>query len=396
MGKPPKDHGYPHKRPDGRFEQWLRFGRDPRTGKPIRKKVTGATRDEVRKKVRALRAKHEAGADVRKKPGTVGDLARHYLSVIDVRPRTLATYRYIIERFILPHLGDKPATIGPKDLNTFFATIRKLPRKKHGNQRAVNGEPIPIAASTISLVRTILSQIFALAVEENTLTANPVNRTRAIRVEKSPRRALTDDEAAALLEALRGDRLEVAIRLLLSLGLRRGESAALQLDDLDLEAGTLRVDATSGYVRGVGQHYGPPKTETSERVLRIPPPLLPAIRWHLRQRELEQKAMGWPDSPWLFRSVRTGGRVPSGTIYDAFCNAARRAGLVGHTPHSLRHSCASFLAAEGTPPHVIKEILGHASMAELDRYVHTLPGQQEAALTRVAERLELKQRASGE
>jgi integrase len=49
-------------------------------------------------------------------------------------------------------------------------------------------------------------------------------------------------------------------------------------------------------------------------------------------------------------------------------------------PHELRHSGASLMLAQGTPLHVVSEVLGHASIAVTkDVYGHLLEGDKRAA-----------------
>jgi hypothetical protein len=54
------------------------------------------------------------------------------------------------------------------------------------------------------------------------------------------------------------------------------------------------------------------------------------------------------------------------------------------TPHGLRHAHASWLLAGGADLQVVKERLGHGSIATTEKYLHTLPGAHEAALTALA------------
>ncbi|WP_417281495.1 tyrosine-type recombinase/integrase [Actinomadura livida] len=50
------------------------------------------------------------------------------------------------------------------------------------------------------------------------------------------------------------------------------------------------------------------------------------------------------------------------------------------TPHHLRHAHASWLLAGGADLQVVKERLGHASIATTEQYLHTLPNADETAL----------------
>ena len=63
-----------------------------------------------------------------------------------------------------------------------------------------------------------------------------------------------------------------------------------------------------------------------------------------------------------------------------FSRLTKSAGLGHWHPHELRHSGASIMLAQGTPLHVVSEVLGHASVAiTKDVYGHLMEGDRRAA-----------------
>lgn len=71
---------------------------------------------------------------------------------------------------------------------------------------------------------------------------------------------------------------------------------------------------------------------------------------------------------------------PVGSIKKAFGRACERAGLDDVTPHTLRHTCASWLAQKGVPFPVIARYLGHRDSRTTERvYAHRDPKYLEAA-----------------
>ena len=64
------------------------------------------------------------------------------------------------------------------------------------------------------------------------------------------------------------------------------------------------------------------------------------------------------------------GRAPIGSVKTAWGKAVKRAGLGGFRWHDLRHTWASWHTASGTPPIVLKELGGWASLAMVERYSH--------------------------
>jgi integrase len=68
------------------------------------------------------------------------------------------------------------------------------------------------------------------------------------------------------------------------------------------------------------------------------------------------------------------GRAPIGSVKTAWGNAVKRAGLDGFRWHDLRHTWASWHTMNGTPPIVLKELGGWASLAMVERYSHLSAG----------------------
>lgn len=171
-------------------------------------------------------------------------------------------------------------------------------------------------------------------------------------------RGLNADQVRALLESCDTDtangRRDLAILLLLvRLGMRRGEVAALRLDDVDWRAGELLV-------RGKGS-----------RVERLPLPadVGEALVGYLRDgrpRDAETRA--------VFMRVRAprAALTPAG-VTQVVVAAGRRAGLGEVAPHRLRHTAASELLRRGAPLAEIGQLLRHrtelttAIYAKVDR-----------------------------
>jgi integrase len=72
----------------------------------------------------------------------------------------------------------------------------------------------------------------------------------------------------------------------------------------------------------------------------------------------------------------------------AFAKLRNRAGLGHWHPHELRHSGASLMLAQGTPLHVVSEILGHASITiTKDVYGHLAEGDRRAVAAYMSQAL---------
>jgi Phage integrase family len=83
--------------------------------------------------------------------------------------------------------------------------------------------------------------------------------------------------AAALLETIKGDRLDSLFRVMLATGLRRGEALGLHWSDVDLDAALLRVRWTLSR-RSQGLRLDEPKTDKSRRTVPLPRSAVEALR----------------------------------------------------------------------------------------------------------------------
>ncbi len=331
-------------------------------GKRNRKKVQRKTRKEVAEEIARLKAQKAQGVDLKSKQPIVRDYCDPWLDMfaLKARAKSVETYRQMFKYHIYPAMGDQ-----------------KLNKVTHRQAQALVAamHAADFADKTISLVRAAGRQAWAAAMKEGLVDSNPWNGLTLPTGNVRKAIALTVPQARALLLAARGSRLEVALRLMLSLGLRRGEVCGLRWGkDVDLKKGTLTVHGTLQYIQGKGLTWGEPKTEASERSFKLPPALLAALVWHQQQQEQERKLMGklWHDSGYVFVSSANGGPLNSNNIYTAFKKAATIAELPDEaTPHTLRHSCASFLHAEGASLKKISVYLGHANTTITNQvYIH--------------------------
>jgi len=175
------------------------------------------------------------------------------------------------------------------------------------------------------------------------------------RPRRRPPEVLTEPEAIALIKACSsraptGVRNRALIAVLWRSGLRISEALALELRDLDLQAGSLRVRHGKGdKSRTVGVD------EQTAAIL---------ARWIDRRRKLSPGAR----AP-IFCTL-AGGRVDSSYVRHLLPRLAAKAGLDRRVhAHGLRHTYASELARERTPINVIRDALGHTSLAVTDRYL---------------------------
>jgi site-specific recombinase XerD len=178
---------------------------------------------------------------------------------------------------------------------------------------------------------------------------------------RRPPEILSEAEAIALLKACStraptGVRNRALIAVLWRCGLRISEALSLELRDVNLDAGTVRVRHGKGdRSRTVGID------EQTTALL---------ARWLDRRKQLSPGAR----AP-IFCTLQ-GGRIDSSYIRRLLPRLARKAGIDRRVhAHGLRHTHAAELAREGTPINIIRDDLGHTSLAVTDRYLRDVAPQ---------------------
>jgi integrase/recombinase XerD len=137
--------------------------------------------------------------------------------------------------------------------------------------------------------------------------------------------------------------------LLYGSGARISEAVGLDVGDLDLAGGLVRVVGKGGRVRQV------PVGEHARRA---------AEAYLARARP--ELARGGGGVPALFLNAR-GGRLSRQGAWMVLRATAERARLAGVSPHTLRHSFATHLLDGGADARIVQQLLGHASAAAPDR-----------------------------
>lgn len=201
----------------------------------------------------------------------------------------------------------------------------------------------------------------AWAVREELITADPALRLKAPKREKSlpgvlqqgqVQRLVAGAESAAAEGEPMALRNRAMLELLYATGVRVGELAGLDVDDLDPDRRTLRVLGKGNKERTVP--YGLPAALAVDDWLRRGRPALAAAE----------------SGPALFLGAR-GKRVDQRQVRSVVKGLLDGLGDTSATgPHALRHSAATHLLDGGADLRAVQEILGHSSLATTQIYTH--------------------------
>jgi integrase len=238
------------------------------------------------------------------------------------------------------------------------------------------------APATVDRARDVLINALNTATEWQLIPRNVAKSTAPPKVEQYEAKVLTTGEAQQLMRAAQGDRLELLWRMVLSLGLRKGEILGLRWSDVDFDARAMQIAVNLQLVNGK-LVLVKPKTKESQRILPLPPLLVAALRQHKTQQIQEQLVAGnqWKEHGLVF-CTRVGTPIAPRNLTRSWQALLKRAGLSHLRFHDLRHSCASFLAAqpEKVHPKVVQQMLGHSDLRTTLRiYTHVTDEQKREA-----------------
>ena len=278
---------------------------------------------------------------------------RSYLDHLTVErglaPNTLASYRRDLRRY-LAHLAaagvTEPAAVTEAHVSSFLVALRE------GDE-----DHPPLAATSAGRAVVAVRGFHRFLLREGVVVTDAARGVRPPPPPKRLPKAISVEEVAALLEAAGADETPRAVRdralleLLYGCGARISEAVGLDLDELDLEQGVVRL---------VGKG-------SKERVVPVGSYAREAVRAYLVRARPALAAAG-KGSPALFLNSR-GGRLSRQSAWTALRAAARRAGITREvSPHTLRHSFATHLLDGGADVRVVQELLGHASVTTTQVY----------------------------
>ena len=291
-------------------------------------------------------------------PPAAADPVASFLSWLRVEknysPATIRAYAADLEQFTRfcdegpAEAADPPAP--PPGLDPARITLRTV----RGFLGALSAQGL--AASTLGRKLAALRSFFRFLNREGLLQDNPARPIPSPRKPKTLPAVLTVDEASRLLETPGGPprsplRDRALLELLYSSGLRVSELTSLDLEDVDLRGGSVRV-------RGKGRR---------ERIVPVGSKAIDALERYLAR----ERQGGRAGAPALFLNLRDGGRLTARSVHRLLGDRAQRQGWQKSiSPHALRHSFATHLLEGGADLRAIQEMLGHRSLSTTQRYTH--------------------------
>jgi site-specific recombinase XerD len=258
------------------------------------------------------------------------------------RPRTIATYVSVLQRFERHQIETAQPTelakITTRDVQEFIAHLQRS----------------GFSSASVSLYFRSLRPFFKWLVSEDELPTSPMERMKAPTVEVNPVPVLDQSQVERLFNVVSGtsfeDRRDNAIlRVLYDCGIRRGEVSGLKLEDVNLTAKYIEVAAaTSKSKRGRIVPFGDRTAKALMRYLR-----------HPRAPREAHAAL------WMSRS---GEPLSDSGVFLMIRRRGQAVGLPKLHPHQFRHSWAHEMMSSGHSEGDVMVLGGWSDRSMLSRY----------------------------
>jgi integrase len=324
---------------------------DPQTGKRRRKwhAFRGNKREAQRECARLISTIGQ-GSYVERSKTAVGDFVRarieQWEAAGDITARSAQRYRLLASRQIVPHIGAKPLQkLTRLDLEAWHTTLRNT----------------GLAARTIGQAHRVLGKALTDAERDGLIAKNVCRIQKAPKVKAQETTIVKD--IPGLIGKLRGSRLYTLAMTALFTGMRLGEILALRERHVDLDRGTIEVREALEETKLHGVRFKSTKTEAGHRTITLPTIVIELLREHRRGlMETRLKlGLGRRGPEDLLFATAEGNPPRTTAVSKAWADLASRIGMPEVTFHSLRHTHASQLIAQGIDIVTISKRLGHAN-----------------------------------
>jgi integrase len=219
------------------------------------------------------------------------------------------------------------------------------------------------STSQADIAYRLLRTVLGAAVRDGLLPSNPCKIPNAGRTRTRERRPASAEDVRRIAQEM-PPRFAAAVEVAAWSGLRAGELFALTRHHIDLDVGAVRVDRAVIEVRGEPIAFGPPKTDSSRRIVHLPQHVVDPLREHL------QYFAGGDTADSLVFSRSDGSVLPAHARTAMFARARKRAGRPDLRWHDLRHTGATLAAQAGASLRELQARLGHSTVQAAMLYQH--------------------------
>jgi integrase len=331
-------------------------------GKRVFRRASGRTKTEAKNKLKELIRDHDDGLAGASRAYTVAqavnDWLDHGLGGRDVD--TVETRRILARQHVLPALGlRKLVDLSAEDVDRWLAEKAQI-----------------LSTRTLSDIKSILRRAVTRAQARDKVKRNVVLlcETPTGQVGR-PSKALTLDQAQALMEAAAGSTMGAYVVISLLTGARTEELRPLTWSHVDLDGNPEANPPVLPHMmvwRSV-RAGADTKTKTSRRTLALPQRCVDALREQRERQHAARSLAGerWADNDLVFAS-EVGTELDAANVRRGFRRIAAAAGLdaADWTPREMRHSFVLLLSDQGVPIEQIARLVGHAGGSAVTETVY--------------------------
>lgn len=331
------------------------------------KAIYAKTEEEMDRKLAELDEMLGAGLDHERNP-TVAEYAAKWfpLATAELSPARKADYRNAINNHIAPVIATK------RMRDVTLSDGREIMARLAGKSDSLQ-----------SNVACVLRKMFQEAEDTSIIKSTPFSRLKSGGKKAKEKTPLSDDQAAQLLEAVRGTAAEPFVALGLYAGLRKEEILGLRWCNVHLsgDAPYIAVRERVVHVNNQPVHEAELKSRSARRNIPMPLPLLECLRSYRIRCPYDFvicDSEGGPRSAMSFRRLwqMVGNRTiqPGGKRGEKVRNHKIVKTLDFHvSPHILRHTYITNLCKSGMNIKTVQYLAGHATASlTLSIYVHAV------------------------
>ena len=340
-------------------------------------------RQDAQQQLTAKLALLDAGHALGTATGSIGDylvqwLTQHVASGA-VKQTTAETLSVHVHKYLIPAIGQRRLRdLKPAGVASLYADLLK-----HGRTGAgiISRSSQPLSPKTVRNIAGTLHHALSDAVRLGVISKNPTTDVKLPRYER-PELSVWDEQQVAqyLVHCIdTADPLYAVWRLLLVVGLRRGELLGLTWPDVDLVSAMITVKQTRVLLADSSVAVETPKTKRGRRRFAIDAETVTALAVLKNAHEQAADILpGW-SSPYVATNA-DGQPIYPTTLTKRFRRTAQAAGLPVIRLHDGRHTAATSALQAGVSVHVVSGRLGHSKPSTtLDVYSHFLPTADRAA-----------------
>lgn len=246
-----------------------------------------------------------------------------------------------------------------------------------------NDTPHTLSDKTVLHHHRLISSILTTAVQWQVILSNPCDRVKPPKVERKEARYLDDEQTAELFDCLQSEPLKykTMVTVLIYTGMRRGELCGLKWSDIDFKNKIINIQRATLYLPNKGIFEDTTKNNSSQRVIKVSDVVISALKAYKKQQDIDRFGIGdkWVDTGYIF-TTWNGKPIHPDTLTGWFHDFIKRNNLPDVCIHSLRHTNATLLIANGVNLTTVAKRLGHANTNTTTKiYAHAIKTADEIA-----------------